>query len=161
MRVYTGAEFDQISWHDCQVWAIELRAGDVYAGEWISELVLRLDFIVEWLCGLSGEAQFRVAPAVLVFHGVTDLSISIDWGRGGFQGALQDAAIDRIEREPIRGQRVYLDRPYYRWTISLNGPPGGAIAFGAYGFTQTLCGEPVVVGPQQRLSLKQRGLPVS
>ena len=156
MPGYTEADFERLSWHDCSLWGVELRCGDPEAGDWTSDLVLRLDFIAEWLCGLAGHAQFRVAPAVLVFHGVTDLGVAIDWGRSGFQVALHDASIDRIERAPIENQKVYLDRPYYRWSIRLNWPEGGVIAFGAYGFTQTLTGEPVLVDARQRLSLEQR-----
>ena len=68
--IYTEADFDRLSWHDCHIWGIELRAGDADDGDWTSDLVL--DSIMEWICGTGGGGQFRVAPATLVFHGVTD-----------------------------------------------------------------------------------------
>ncbi len=152
---YTETDFGRLSWHDCHVWRVELRAGDPDEQDWTSDLVLDVDYIVEWLCDVGGGGQFRLAPATLVFHGVTDLRINIDWGRSGFQGALHELSIDGIEREPIQDQKVYLDRPYYRWTIRLNWPGSGEIAFGAVGFTQTLRAEPVLM-ERQSLSRRER-----
>lgn len=152
---YTEADFDRLSWHDCHIWGFELRVGDPDEGDWTSDLVLDLDFIVEWICGVDGGGQFRVAPATLVFHGVTDPRIDIDWGRSRHQAALHPASIANVEREPIQDQKVYLDRPYYRWRVRLNWPESGEIAFGAVGFTQTLRAEPILTD-RQCLSLKQR-----
>jgi len=134
---------------------IELRVGDPDEDDWTSDLALDLDFIVEWLCGVGGGGQFRVAPATLVFHGVTDLSLDIDWGRSGHQVAIHHASIGSIERERIQDQKVYLDRPYYAWRIRLNWPASGEIAFGAVGFTQTLRADPVLT-ENQYLSLRER-----
>ena len=96
------------------------------------------------------------APATLVFHGVTDLRINIDWGRSGFQCALHELSIDGIERQLIQDQKVYLDRPYYSWTIRLNWPSAGEITFGAVGFSQTLRTEPVLI-EKQSFSRRERG----
>src|SRR5262249_5795553 len=133
----------------------DFHAGDPAANDWTSDLVLDLDFITEWLCRTEGGGQFRVAPATLAFHGVTDLRIAIDWGRTGFQSALHEVSIDRIERVPIAAQKIYLDRPYWSWTIRLNWPEGGQIALGAVGFTLTLRAEPILIG-EQRLSRAER-----
>jgi len=65
-------------------------------------------------------------------HGVTDPRIAVDWGHSGGQAALHPLFVDRIEREPVKDQKVYLDRPYYRWRIALNWPAGGEIVFGAW-----------------------------
>ena len=146
--VYTEVDFEQLSWHDCHIWGVELYAGDADAGDWTSDLILDIDFIVEWLCGGGGGGEFRVAPSSLIFHGVTDLRITVDWGNSGFRTALHPISIDRIEREAIRAQKVYLDRPYYSWQIRFNWPAAGVITFGAVGFTQTLRSEPVVTDKQ-------------
>ena len=156
--VYTESEFDQLSWHDCTIWGLELRAGDPDEGDWTNDLVLHIDFIVEWLCGVDGGGQFRVAPATLVFHGVTDLRINIDWGDSGFRSALHEASIDRIERERVREQKVHLDRPYYSWRILLNWPKSGLITFGAVGFTQTLRTEAILTDQQSLSPPKRRRL---
>jgi hypothetical protein len=153
-ETYTDADFERLSWHDCSLWGIELRVGDPDVGDWTSDLALSIDFIVEWLCGVDGGTQFRVAPARLVFHGVTDPHIHLDWD-SGLQIAIQAIAIDRLERERIQEQRVYLDRPYYRWRLHLHDPPEGEISFGAVGFTQTLLAEPILQ-PEQYLTPAQR-----
>ena len=134
---YTEAVFERLSWHDCHTHAREFRVGDVDADDWTRNLVLDIDFIVEWLCGVDSRAQFRVAPATLTFHGVTDLKINIDWVKSGFQNALHEVSIGGIHRQVIQDQKVFLDRPYYEWRIHLNWP-AGQIRFGAAGFTQKL-----------------------
>ena len=156
-RPYTESDFDQLSWHDCHIWGFELCAGDANEGDWTSDLILEIDFIVKWLCGAMGGGQFRVAPATLVFHGITDLCVTIDWGDSGFRIALHPVSIDRIEREAVADQKVYLDRRYYRWRIPLNWPQGGVITFGAVGFTQTLRSE-AILKDQQKLSRRERRL---
>jgi hypothetical protein len=109
---HTEADFERLSWHDCHLWRLDVGAGDPDEGDWTSDLLLGIDFIVEWLCGVGGRAQFRIAPATLVFHGVTDPRIAIDWGDSGSRTAIHPVSIDRIERVPVTGQKVYLDRPY-------------------------------------------------
>jgi len=87
------------------------HAGDAETNDWTIDLVLDIDFILEWIPGKGDDCEFRVAPATLEFHGVTDPRIQIDWGESGFQVALHIASIDRIERERLQVQKVHLDRP--------------------------------------------------
>jgi hypothetical protein len=102
---WTHADFERLSFHDCHVWGVDLRPGDPDTGDWTSDLALDLDYIVEWLCGVDGGAQFRVAPATLLFHGVTDPRIAIDWGDSGLQIALhpvsEQAKTALFDRERI------------------------------------------------------------
>ena len=149
-------DFEKFSWHDCRIWGLEFQSGDPDEGDWTSDLIVDIDFILEWICRLEGApTQFRVAPATLAFHGVTDLKINIDWVSTGFQVALQEIFIDRIDREPIQDQKIFLDRPYYKWTIRLNSPKQGEIVFGAVEFTQTLRAEPILTD-KQSLALRYR-----
>lgn len=142
-REYTQDDFDQLSWHDNEIRSLELRIGEPDNDDWTSDLVLDIDYIAEWVRGDDGMA-FRVAPATLVFHGVTDLRIALDSGDSGHRTALLLPSIATIERERILDQKVYLDRPYYHWRIRFNRTPDGEISFGAVGFSQTLRREPVL-----------------
>lgn len=151
---YTEADFDQLSWHDCHVWAIRFDVGDPDANDWTSDLILDLDFIVEWVRPSADRFAFRVAPATLIFQGVTDPRVEIHWAKTGFQGALHPVSIAEISRERVQDQKVYLDRPYYSWRIELNWPTG-EITFGAVSFTQTLLADPVLKD-QQHLSRAER-----
>jgi hypothetical protein len=74
---------DATSWHDNLVHALLFHVGDASTGDWRSELVLDIDHIVEWICGTEGDARFRVAPATLTFHDVTDLRVNFDFGGSG------------------------------------------------------------------------------
>ena len=142
---WTEADFDRLSWHDCSVYGV---AFDVDAAGGRSDLRLDIDFIVEWICGEAGRATFRIAPATLVFHHATDARIAIEPFGSASQIALFAPQISSIARERVLDQRVCLDRPYFAWTIEL-ATPGGRIAFGASGFTQTLRRAPVVSSEQQ------------
>lgn len=132
----TDAEFAPYAWHDDVIHALRMQISRPEGGDWLSELILDIDHIVEWPC--SGDNQFKIAPATLTFHDVGDLSISIDGGDTGGQVALCEWSIDHIARDVIRDQKVCLDRQYYRWRIELNWPKGGRISFASSGFTQTL-----------------------
>jgi hypothetical protein len=145
----SSPDFSALTWHDNALHGLRLDVGDCTRGDWHADLVLDIDHVVEWLCGVDMQVRFRVAPATLTFHDVTDLRIAIDCGDSGGQIALHPLSIDAITRERIRDQKICFDRPYYRWRIALNGPQGGAIIFGASGFTQVLRAEPVLLDQQQ------------
>lgn len=151
----SSSDFDDLCWHDNALYGLRVNVGDRERGDWRSDLVLDIDHIVAWLRDADAQIRFRVAPATLTFHDVTDLKIAIDCGDSGGQIALNALSIDAIARERLRDQRICLDRPYYRWRIALNLPQGGAITFGASGFTQILRAEPVVQD-QQQLSPAER-----
>lgn len=150
------SDFESLSWHDDTLYGLRFDVGDSFQGDWHSDLVLDIDHIVEWVRGESGGMRFRVAPATLVFHGVTDLKIDMDWGDSGERTALNEAAIAEITRQRLPDQDGYPPREHYRWRIALNSPPGGAIGFGASGFTQTLRAAPVLLD-EQRLPAGPRG----
>lgn len=149
-------DFERLSWHDDTLYGLSLEIGDPERGTWHSDLVLDIDHIVEWVCVEGEGCRFRVAPAALTFHDVTDLKIAADWGDSGCQVALSPLSIDNIARERVQDQKICLDRPYYRWRITFTRPKEAAISFGATGFTQTLRAEPVLQG-QQRLPPAERG----
>ena len=140
----TGEDFEQLSWHDNFIYGVHF-----YCREWEAHLVLDIDYIVEWICGVDQSVLFRMVPATLIFHDVTDLKVNIDWGDSGFQHGLHELSIDHIERVKVENQKICLDRPYYRWIIATNFPKSGEITFGATGFTQFPREEPVVCEQQQ------------
>jgi hypothetical protein len=154
----SSPSLDHLSWHDNALYGVRLDVGDCMRGDWHADLVLDIDHIVEWLCGEGRQVRFRVAPATPTFHDVTGLQIAIDCGDSGGRIALHALSIDAITRERILDQKICLDRPYYRWRIALNSPQGGALTFGASGFTQALRAEPVLLD-QQQLSPADRQAP--
>jgi hypothetical protein len=126
-----------ISWHDNLIYGLHLQAPEPDRNLWHSNLILDIDHIVEWVCGTDGGVTFLVSPATLVFHDVTDLRVSFDFG-GDRQLSLNELSIGSIVKEDAIGRDNYFD-----WRIELNWPSGGKIAFGASGYTQTLRAEPV------------------
>ena len=145
-------------WHDDRIHSLHLRAPDPDRGDWRSELMLDIDHIVEWLCGADGRMRFRVAPASLLFHDVTDLRIGIAFGAGGARETLNELSIAAIDRHPAAATAGPGQQPYYDWRIALNLPVGGEITFGASGYSLTLRAAPVLTD-QQRLPTGHRPPP--
>jgi hypothetical protein len=52
--VWTDADFDQMSWHDCAVHALAVEPARPAPGQ----LLVDLDYIVEWLCPTPSANSF-------------------------------------------------------------------------------------------------------
>ena len=122
-------DFDRLSWHDCSLWGLELRVIEPDDDQGTSDLALDIDFVVEWLCGVDGPARFRVAPATLVFHGVTGLCILLIRSGGWADGSAR-CPVGRPWREPRCGRErvAHLDprvrRPSSTGPSLQKRPPG-------------------------------------
>ena len=112
--VVTEQVFDRLSWHDNYVYGIHFAIGDIERGDWRSDLVLDIDHIVEWVCGAGQAARFRVAPATLTFHHVTDLRLAVDWGDSGHRVALHELLLHGVDPVARGHQPGSGDRWNYR-----------------------------------------------
>ena len=147
---WTDADFDSMGWHDCTIHAL----GVDQDGECQSDLVLDLDYIVEWIETPKGSFRFRVAPAILRFPGVDKLHVQtlLAFGEG--------LEIDSIDRVPCEDE-TFPD--HYHWTIGMHtywNDDRNRIEFDATGFVQALTGPPVVtydqcLTPRKREKLKK------
>ena len=129
---WTHEQFDEMSWHDNHVHALRILEGEHGAGE----LLLDLDYILEWLKG-PDEMQFRLVPVTLRFTEVTNLRISLDYGSAS--AALGPFSIHAIERHVEHRERYAAQV----WRIRVNWPVGD-ISFEASGYEQSSTGEAVV-----------------
>lgn len=132
-----------MSWHDNHVHALRIVEGRHGAGE----LLLDLDYIVEWVKGDDG-MRFRIVPATLRFTQVTHLRIALDYATPS--AALVPFSIHAIERRDEVRERYVAQV----WKIAVNWPVG-QITFEAEGFEQRSTGEAVlsdlqVLSPAQR-----------
>lgn len=140
-------EFDPWTWHDSEIHGIHFVLGDTSNDDWTSELVLDIDVIVEWV--QCGPALFRVAPAALTFHDVTDFKVNFSGASSGYQVALTRPSIIETKRERIKDQKICLDRPYYAWKFALSCMgQAGEMCFGASDFDQVFRAEPVLIDEQ-------------
>ncbi len=144
MRWYT-ADFDALSWHDVRVHGFRIVEG----AQGTAELVLDIDFILEWLPEDDGY-RFRIAQAILQFHEVFGLRFMLDYV--ACSAGMTAFSIDRIGREVIGDDERAQS---YRWRIDVNWPEG-FLEFEAPGFSQWLVGEIVeqdgqTLDPRQRL----------
>src|SRR5512133_3266352 len=127
MQSWTERNFDQMCWHDNHVHGLALRAGEHGLGE----LALDIDYITEWICE-AGEFRFRIAPATVTFHEVSDLRLAIDYAAAS--AAMGPFSLDGISREEFSLAAGHVS---YRWKLALNWP-GGEITFVSPRFTQIL-----------------------
>ncbi|NMF99611.1 hypothetical protein GPA27_19725 [Aromatoleum toluolicum] len=134
--LWTDRHFDEMSWHDCNVHGLRVVEGEYGAGE----LILDLDYIVEWLCEAQG-CSFRIVPATLRFLEVTNLRLALDYASPG--AAMGPFSIHAIERRDEPRERYVAQV----WNIAINWPKG-EIAFEAKGFEQRATGAPVVSAAQ-------------
>lgn len=138
---WTDADFESMSWHDNHVHGLELREGENGAGE----LMLDLDYILEWICADDGSCTFRIVPVRLTFHEVHDLRIALDYAAA--QASLGPFSLAGIARDAGA-------HGVWRWRLAVNWPQG-SLEFAARGFTQLVSG-PEVVKAVQSLTAGER-----
>ena len=140
---WTDADFESLSWHDCTIHSMGLDQD----GEYQSDLVIDLDFLMEWLPSPEGAFSFRVAPALLRFHNVDKLVIHtlLD-----YKQPMEISEVTRLRRD---------DPGYanFHWIIKLHTYPGrvNQIEFDATGFSQELTAQPIITNGQS-LQLGER-----
>jgi len=131
-QLWTDQQFDQMSWHDNHVHALRIIEG----AHGVGELILDLDYILEWICNAAGN-KFRIVPATLRFLEVSNLRVSLDYATPA--AALGPFSIHAIERQS-EGRERYVAQI---WKILVNWPKG-EIVFEAESFEQRVWGVPVL-----------------
>ena len=138
------------SWDDDWIHGFFLREPEPDRQLWHSELVLDIDHIVEWMKpDEAGLIRWRVAPATLVFHDVSDVRIGIDFSRHWPGNLILLPSIHLIEAVPVSSSPGYRGPPRFAWRIVLNEPPEGEVALVATGYTLTLRDEPRIAGEKE------------
>jgi hypothetical protein len=132
-QTWSDHQFDEMSWHDNHVHALRVVEGEHGAGD----LVLDLDYILEWVKCEGDSCEFRIVPAILTFKGVTNLRVSLDYATP--TAALGPFSINTIERRTERRERYNAQL----WKILVNWPVG-EISFEGNGFEQRASREPVL-----------------
>ena len=126
MRRWTTSDFESMGWHDNAVHAFRIEEGENGEGEFI----LDIDYIDQWISG-DKYFEFLICPAVLQFHQVTDLRVSLDYATP--TAGLCPFSLDAIEREEHVYPNGYAS---FAWVLRVNWPDG-EITFRSPGFTQT------------------------
>jgi hypothetical protein len=139
----TFAGYENISLHDCHLYGVFWSTGEPDEGDWTSEIAFDVDYITEWICGSDGRARFKIAPARVVFSGVSDIEVDIQWRPTGFQVIPVPVVISTLQRERIADQKLFLDQPYYSWSIEFQQPTGARVSFGALDVVVTLLSTPL------------------
>src|SRR6266581_2823356 len=142
-QMWTERQFDEMSWHDNHVHALRIVEGPHGAGE----LILDLDYILEWHCATEGH-RFLILPAMLRFLEVTQLCLRLDYATP--MAALGPFSIHAIERRSEPRERYVAQL----WRIAINWP-ADEISCEATGFVQRGSGAPVTseaqcLRPEQR-----------
>jgi len=132
LEYWTQEQFEEMSWHDNYVHALRIVQGNHGAGE----LVLDLDYILEWIKSADG-MRFRILPVNLRFIEVTALRLSLDYASPS--AAMGPFSIHAIERRAEARERYVAQL----WKILVIWPVG-EITFEAGGYEQRGWGKQVL-----------------
>ena len=128
---WTQADFPEMGWHDCAIYAVQLT----------DTVDLDIDYILKWVLEEETKSyKFWVAPATLCFHDARNLRINIQLD---FVNGLEIVNIE---------QKV-LNQTEFEYLIETQ---EGTIELIASGFTQT-CRKDPAMKAQQCLSEEERG----
>ena len=144
--LWTEKDFEQMGWHDNHVHGLQIIEGEYGAGQ----LILDIDYILEWINADEGKCRFRILPSILKFRGVMNLRLALDYATP--TAGLGPFSIHAIERKIEPRERYDAQI----WTIVINWPEG-EIRFEAEGYEQRGMREPQIAD-EQYLSSKDRGL---
>jgi len=136
-REWTEQDFDSLSWHDNELHGIRLRNP---SEEDQFDLVLDIDHILGWTEHPDGTFTFLVAPALLIFHEVTELVCHFALQ---YKEHLTISHIERVNPPMALGTSDQPRYPYWRIRLQPDASPRGIIFFKAAGFTQRLTGEAI------------------
>jgi hypothetical protein len=141
--IWDENDFEQMGWHDSKIYALAFK-GESF------ELVLDIDYILEWINPEEGKTHFKfwVAPATLVFRNVWDLKINIE---GNPDLEMQD--LHRENPHPPKNAKHIQEAVEYDWRIETQ---NGEIAFKSVGFKQYFRKNPVMMNSQM-IELNERG----
>ena len=132
------------TFHDASVYGMCLISPEPDQQDWRSELILDIDYILEWIKNDDGLISFRLVQAELCFVNVSDLRVVF-----GFpQVTINPLPIDQIVRSdrPLGVRELYRE---YRWDIVLNDGLDGKLTFRASGYRLKEIGNSITFGQQQ------------
>lgn len=97
--IWDQNDFEQMGWHDSQIWAISFDDG----------IKFDLDYILQWVMPEveGGSLKFWVSPATLIFRNVSKLKVNIETK---FEGGLE---ISDINREVFDGKTTFIIETHY------------------------------------------------
>jgi hypothetical protein len=139
-KLWTDADFEVMSWHDCPIHAISFSKDH--------KLMFDIDYIFKWVLTKNKKRyQFWIAPCTLVFENVYNIQ---------FESDHTTLIIDNVSRENPKTPKnaAYIDREVeFSWIIETT---VGEIDFTSVGYRQYVRREPVLVNTQG-LALPDRG----
>ena len=125
--------------------------------DFISELHIDIDYITQWPSCVAEESEnstFIISRALLKFHNVTDLIMSIDKGNSGYTTSVSGICIDSIDGEKIETSLKF--PAYYKWEILMT-DERSKILFGASDMSIELLGNSVSVNRQYLTENERNG----
>jgi hypothetical protein len=140
--IWTEADFEQMGWHDVQVYAVSFIPNTF-------ELMLDIDYIFEWIHPAENDTCFKfwISPATLVFENVYGIEMALD------EPYFELDAIERTEpRRPTNAEYIERDT---EWQWNLEAHRGG-MSFRSIGYKQYIRKKPVL-SQLQTLEMGLRG----
>ena len=139
-NVFTEADFDQMTWHDCPIYGISFTDDN--------RLLIDIDYIFEWVLQPNKRYwKFWIAPCTLVFENVYKVALETD-----HTNVIIDNVIKDNPQVP-KNADCLTKKIEYDWLIETT---VGEISFVSVGFNQYVRMSPVLQN-NQKLDLQSRG----
>jgi len=139
-QIWTDADFEEMSWHDCYIHALSLGKQD--------KLLLDIDYIFKWvLIKNKKHYQFWIAPCTLIFENVYEIEL---------KSLNATLIIDNISKEnpQIPKNAAYIPKDTeLDWIIETT---VGEISFKSIGYIQYVRHAPVLFRSQE-IDIQNRG----
>ncbi len=141
--IWTELDFDQMDWHDCNIYSIAFCPNEF-------EIAFDIDYIFKWMKPRNNEKYYKfwISPATLVFVNVHDTHYDIDTTSG-----LEIDEIIRNNSQKPRNIKFLKRDTEWTWQILCH---TGDIELKSAGFEMYIRSEPVI-SDTQHLGLKKRG----
>ncbi|MBU0568354.1 hypothetical protein KKC52_09970 [bacterium] len=141
--IWTNEDFDQMGWHDSNIYSFAFYPEQL-------EFALDIDYIFKWVHPKSGGKYFKfwISPVTMVFENIYDLVMDIDTISG-----LEIDDINRDNPQKPRNAQYIGKQTEWSWNIECH---QGLISLKPVGFKMFVNSAPVL-SKNQSLGLESRG----
>jgi hypothetical protein len=131
IRILSESEAGLASFHDCHAHGLRWRRDQF-------RFTVELQYILQWIPPKDGTAEYRfsICEAQVVFHGVSDLKVAMDWSRAGLDAEIAEISVLESRSTPNGSTERHFEISFANLE--------GSISLWSTGYHISLLNEPVI-----------------